>query len=327
MHASTTSSSIIRKVLSGLYGLVIGVRNLFYDTGLKPAHETGVPVVSIGNIEVGGTGKTPFTIALSRELSSRGLRPVIVTRGYKGRLKGVVQVRPDHDFRDVGDEALLMARVAGVPVVKSPDRVRGALFAHRALGAGIVLLDDGFQHRRIKRDLDIVLVSGDITAEPLLPLGRLREPFQSLKRADIVVYTKGSEGAGIRAELVPACLADASGKVTGLSILTGKKVLAVSGIAHPQHFVSTLERLGASVHHISFPDHHAFTGRDMKTITARAYDSDLIVTTEKDMVRLNPSQLDSRWFALRVEMHIEGIETIAREIEKIVEKSGIPRQG
>ncbi len=327
MQGSTNSSSIMRKGLSGLYGLIISARNHLYDTGLKAEHDAGVPVVSIGNIEAGGTGKTPFTIALCRELVVRGLRPVIVTRGYKGRLKGVVQVGPGHDFRDVGDEALLMAHVAGVPVIKSPDRVRGALYARDVLKAGIVLLDDGFQHRRIKRDLDIVLVSGDISKESLLPLGRLREPVRSLRRADIVVYTKGSGCTGIHAELLPASLVDGSGRIHDLTMLKGKKVLAVSGIARPQHFIATLEGLGATVQGLSFHDHHAFTSRDMEKITARASAADLIVTTEKDMVRLNPSMFDDRWLALRVEMHIEGIETIVREIEGIVKKSGIPRQG
>lgn len=327
MHGSTTFSSIMRKGLSGLYGFIISARNHLYDKGLKARHDAGLPVVSIGNIEVGGTGKTPFTIALCRELSARGHKPVIVTRGYKGRLKGVVQVEPGHDFRDVGDEALFMARVAGVPVVKSPDRVRGALYARDKLQSDIVLLDDGFQHRKIKRDLDIVLVSGDMSEESLLPLGRLREPLRSLGRADIVVYTKGSGNTGFRAELIPAALVDVSGRLHDLTGIKGKKVLAVSGIARPQHFISTLEELGATVKSLSFRDHHAFTPRDMEKIMAGAYASDLIITTEKDMVRLDPSILDDRWLALRVEMRIEGMETIIREIQGIVKKSSIPRQG
>lgn len=112
-----------------------------------------------------------MTIALARELAARGLKPAIVTRGYRGRLRGPIRVRAGHRPEDVGDEALLMARISGTDVIKSPDRVQGALFAKKELGADLVLLDDGFQHRRIHRDLDIVLVSGDVRTGALLPAG------------------------------------------------------------------------------------------------------------------------------------------------------------
>jgi tetraacyldisaccharide 4'-kinase len=317
----------MRKYLSGLYRLITGIRNRLYDTGNLPTRRADVPVVSIGNIEVGGTGKTPFTIALARKLAARGLKPVIVTRGYKGRLKGIVHVRPDHDFKDVGDEALFMARTSGVPVIKSPDRFMGAAYARKELNADLVLLDDGFQHRRCHRDLDIVLVAGDISQEELLPSGRLREPAEAIKRADIIVYTKGSAEGGITAELIPSSLLDGSGITHDLSLLKGKQVLAVCGIARPDHFARSLQRLGARVEAFVFRDHYAYTSRDIGKIKARAKDCDLIVTTEKDMVRLKPSWLDPKWLALRVEMHVTGMETIIREIENIVKGSGIPRQG
>lgn len=317
----------MRRILSGIYRIITNSRNRLYDTGNLTIRRAAVPVVSIGNVEVGGTGKTPFTIALARVLVANGYRPVIVTRGYKGRLKGIVHVSPDHDFHDVGDEALFMARTSGVPVVKSPDRFRGALYAKRELEADLVLLDDGFQHRRCHRDLDIVLVSGDISREELLPAGRLREPAESLKRADIVVYTKGATGGDIRAELVPLALLDGSGRVHGLSLLERKRVLAVCGIAGPAHFIASLQKLGARVDGMAFRDHHAYTSRDIEEIKARAQDHDLIVTTEKDMVRLKPSWLDARWLALRVEMHVTGMDRIVREIEGIVKISRIPRQG
>lgn len=323
--SSTPSSSNMRRRLSRLYRLVTDIRNRLYDTGILPSRRAHVPVVSIGNIEVGGTGKTPFTVALARELAGRGFRPAIVTRGYKGRMKGVVHVSPDHDFKDVGDEALFMAKTSGVPVIKSPDRFEGAEYAQRELHADLVLLDDGFQHRRCRRNLDIVLVSGDVSREELLPSGRLRESAESLKRADIIVRTKGSAGGGITAELVPSSLLDASGRMHGLSLLDGKRVLAVCGIARPDHFNETLQRLGARVDAFSFRDHHRYTLREIGKIRARAKGCDLIVTTEKDMVRLESSWLDAKWLALRVEMHVTGMETIIREIENIAKDSGIPR--
>jgi tetraacyldisaccharide 4'-kinase len=317
----------MRKALSRLYGSVVSARNLCYETGVFTVHRTGIPVVSIGNIEAGGTGKTPMTIALARELSSRGLKPAIVTRGYRGRLKGVVLVRPGHQAGEVGDEALLMARVSGVPVIKAPDRVRGALLSRDELFSDLVLLDDGFQHRRIHRDLDIVLVAGDVHADSLLPLGGLREPAGSLGRADLVVHTKGARSSEMSAELVPCSLVGPSGVEEDLSGLRGGHVLAVSGIARPGHFIEMLQDLGARVDALAFPDHHGFTRRDMETISTRAQGKDLIVTTEKDLVRLDPSQLNGAWRALRVEMCVSGMGRIIREIEDIVRKSGFSRQG
>lgn len=316
----------MRKFLSTIYRLITDLRNRLYDTGMLPIRRADVPVVSIGNIEVGGTGKTPFTIALARELAAHGYSTVIVTRGYRGRLKGIVRVRSDHHFRDVGDEALFMARIGDVPVVKSPDRFLGALYARNELKADLVLLDDGFQHRKCHRDLDILLVSGDLSREALLPLGRLRESAESVKRADIIVHTKGSTG-GITAELIPSSLMDGSGRVHDLSLLDRRRVLAVSGIARPDHFIRSLETLGARVEALTFRDHHAYTHRDIGKIRARSKDHDLIVTTEKDMVRLEPAWLDAKWLALRVEMRITGMDEIIREIEGIVKGSGIPRQG
>lgn len=327
MPGSTPSSSIMRKALSRLYGSVVAARNLCYDTGVFAAHRLSIPVVSIGNIEAGGTGKTPMTIALARELSSRGLKPAIVTRGYRGRLKGVVLVRPDHQACEVGDEALLMARVSGVPVIKAPDRVRGALFARDELFSDLVLLDDGFQHRRIHRDLDIVLVAGDARSDALLPLGRLREPAGSLARADLVVHTKGAGPSEMSAELVPCSLVDPSGAREDLAVLRGRHVLAVSGIARPGHFTGMLKDLGARVDALAFPDHHGFTRRDMETISSRARGKDLVVTTEKDLVRLDPSLLGGTWRALRVELRVTGMENIVREIEDVARKSGLSRQG
>ena len=313
--------------LAWVYAGVVKARNGLYDRGALTVMKAGVPVVSVGNIEAGGTGKTPFTIALARDLVKRGRHPVIVTRGYRGRLSGVVEVTHKHDFRDVGDEALLLARTAGVPVVKSPDRFAGAEFARRVFKPDVVLLDDGFQHRRLHRDLDIVLVSRDLSKQRLLPAGPLREPAGSLKRARFVVHTKGAAKTGITAALRPVGLVDSVGREYGLSLLEGSSVLAVSGIARPEYFTMTLERLGARVVPMPFGDHHAFTSRDVRKIEARLERFDFVVLTEKDMVRLNPSAGGGRWLALKVIMQVDGMDDIAREIDAIVKQRGIPRQG
>ena len=326
-HGSITSSSQMVRLLSALYSLGIRVRNNLYDLGIIRTHHTPPVVISVGNIEVGGTGKTPFTIALAKRLKERGYTTAILTRGYKGRRAGTLLVHPEDRVEDVGDEALLMARTAGVPVIKSPNRVNGAMYAHNELDAQIVIMDDGFQHRRIYRDLDIVLVGRDVHTDAPLPLGRLREPASSLKRAHLIIRTKGTATTGLRAELVPQRLVDSRGNTCELSVLTGKSVLAVCGIAVPQPFFSTLERLGAQVETLVFTDHHLYTHRDILKIRDLASQKDLIVTTEKDLVRLRIEALDERWLALQVEMIVPEMNTIVEEIEKIVKTRRIPRQG
>jgi tetraacyldisaccharide 4'-kinase len=211
-----------------------------------------------------------------------------------------------------------------VPVVKSPDRYEGAEYARRVLKADVVILDDGFQHRRLARDLDIVLVSRDISNLPLLPAGPLREPPSSLSRARFVVCTKGAAGSGFTARLVPTGLVDAVGREYGLSVLNTCQVLAVSGIAQPEYFARTLEGLGATVVSLRFPDHHVFTARDVRKIKARQDEFDTVVLTEKDMVRLDPAVPDSKWLALRVKMEVDGMDAIVKEIEELVAKRRIP---
>ena len=316
------------KFLSALYCSIIQIRNLLYDLGLFKIYHTAPLVISVGNIEVGGTGKTPFTVTLAKKLKKRGYSVAILTRGYKGRLRGTHLVLPEHLAEDVGDESLLMARTSSIHVVKSPDRVAGARFAHKELGTQIVIMDDGFQHRRIYRDLDIVLVAGNVQTDAPLPMGSLREPVTSLKRANFIIYTKDSpQQSGLRAELVPKGLVDARGNRHDLEIIKGKKVLAVCGLARPKSFFFTLERLGAEVEPLALRDHHQYTDKNIQTIEQIASNKDLIITTQKDMVKLVADSLDKRWLALEVTMQVPQIDTIIKEIETIAENRRIPRQG
>jgi len=313
----------IRAAIASPYRLIIALRNFGYDTGLLPTIKTDALVVSVGNIEAGGTGKTPFTVALANALKGRGYTIAIVTRGYKGRLEGPVQVRPAHTAAEVGDEPILMERLTGLPVIKSPDRVAGVRYARRHLGADLVLLDDAFQHRRIHRDYNICLVSCDLETACLLPLGRLREPVSALARADRVFSTKDAPGHGLRARLVSDGLVDRWGKRSDRKV--AGKVLAFCGIAKPESFFDSLRASGADIAAMTFRDHHAYSGRDLARIMARAEGMDLIVTTEKDLVRLDPKQLDERWHAIRVRMEIENLQTMIEEIEARAEERRIPR--
>ena len=318
----TNYSLKVLRILSLIYGLVAYLRNLLYDTGILKSYKVPCIVISVGNIEAGGTGKTPFTLALAEELKSKGYNVAIVTRGYKGRQKGALLVNGAHDAMDVGDEALLMARVSSVPVIKAVDRVDGGLYATEKLGANMIILDDGFQHRRLSRDFDIVLVSRDLEKEHLVPWGRLREHTSQLKRSDMIVYTKGI-GGEVQASLYPECLIARNGQMLGCELLQGKSVLAFCGIARPEGFFDMLKDLGADIETIVFKDHHFFSGRDIRRIKERAKDHDLVVTTEKDIVRLSPGVQGGNWYSLRVKMKVDGMDRIVQEIEKVAEKRHI----
>ena len=330
MRGSMPSSSAIRRLLASIYGAVIRIRNFLYDAGFLKIHVVPGVVVSVGNIEAGGTGKTPFTMALAAELSSRGLTSCIVTRGYKGSIKGPAVVEGHHTSEEVGDEALLMARTLTVPVIKSPDRVKGALLARTMFGCDVVILDDGFQHRRLGRDLDIVLVSRDVAREELLPDGALREHESALKRAHHVVAMKGIDTSPLTADLKPVCLVDPQGKTMDLETLSGKRVLAFCAIGSPQHFFSMLERLGAGVDRLAFSDHHRFCLDDAAMIMDMAAGKDVILTTEKDMVKIEPSWfsgMEDRLFAVRIALDMPGLKDIADEIELLARKRSVPGQG
>ncbi|MEA3222345.1 MAG: tetraacyldisaccharide 4'-kinase, partial [Thermodesulfobacteriota bacterium] len=257
---------VLLRFLSIIYNLVISVRNYFYDTGKLKAYMVVPVVISIGNIEVGGTGKTPFAITLAEGLHKRGFNVAIVTRGYKGKLHSTIRVLKDHSPDDVGDEALLMARASDVPVIKDHDRIAGATYAKRMFNSDIVILDDGFQHRRIYRDMDIVLIGRELNQGELLPLGCLREPVSSLGRADMAIYTKSVNFKGANASFIVDSLIGIDGAGKGVSYLQGKDVLAFCGLARPDFFFQMVQSLGAKVKPLRFEDHHNYTLKDIRMI-------------------------------------------------------------
>lgn len=330
MRGSMPFSTAVLDALSSVYGAAVKVRNLLYDRGVVKAHKVPPVVVSVGNIEAGGTGKTPFTMALARELSLRGHAVAILTRGYKGSLGGPLIVKTSHTSAEVGDEALLMARLSGIAVIKSPDRIKGALHARAHLGSTIIVLDDGFQHRRLHRDLDIVLVSRDVKREKLLPAGSLREHASALLRAHVVVNLKGAAHDGLRADLKPETLVDLKGNTEGLDLLSGKRALAFCAIGRPDHFFSMLEGLGARVERLAYPDHHCYCTHDMQEIMDRAAGKDLILTTEKDLVKIETAWLkgiEDRLYAVRAGIEMPHMKEIIDAIERLVQNSGLPGQG
>lgn len=316
-------------------GYAAGVwgRNRAYDLGLLPVHRLSCRVVCIGNLTVGGTGKTPMVITLAKLLADAGSKICILLRGY-GRSGTSARVVSDGrglrmGWREAGDEAIHLARrLPGVPVLVGADRVDAGRLALRQFGPGTILLDDGFQHRRLYRDADLVLLDGTdpFGGERLLPRGLLREPTAGLRRAHAVVVTRSDQAMNL--DLVGRRLREVapripmawavhrprrlvelpSGQEQPPETVQGHRVLAVSGIANPQGFHQTLRGLGATlVGTLTFPDHHPFTPEDRARMgrEAKAAGATWIVTTEKDAVRLDEDlSMEPPILALGIELEV-----------------------
>jgi tetraacyldisaccharide 4'-kinase len=271
--------------LSATYGGVVSARNALYDRRILQSRRLRGPVISVGNLSTGGSGKTPFVILLGSLLKSRGIRFDVLSRGYGRRSKGVKPVDPAGLPQEFGDEPLLIARRLEVPVVVGEDRYEAGRFAEERFGEQFHLLDDGFQHRGLARDFDIVLVTPEDSRDRLLPTGRLREPLPALGRADAVVLANGASAdsfplagktawkvrRGIVAQNVPA------------------RPVAFCGIARPQNFLLQLRAAGIDpVAEAFFRDHHAYTEKDIRDLLQLQERSEAggFVTTEKDAVNL-----------------------------------------
>ncbi|MCK9273527.1 MAG: tetraacyldisaccharide 4'-kinase [Syntrophales bacterium] len=302
-------------VVSLLYGGIIRLRNAGYNGGILKSKALACPVVSVGNITAGGTGKTPMVIMLASEFRKRGFRPAILSRGYGGKNKEKVTVVTDgstilKDFEKAGDEPVLIAEsLERVPVITSKKRINAGNLALCRYNPDVLILDDAFQHRSLCRDIDIVLVDGrdPFGKGAILPKGELREPETSARRADIIVVTdSGCDATAIKAkeQIKKICpgvsIFEANRKplniIEGferkkrpLSYLKGKNVLAFAGIALPERFRMTVEELcGIPCGFVTYPDHYLYSAKDIAGILhiARAQAAELIITTAKDAVRL-----------------------------------------
>ncbi len=260
-------------------------RNAFYDRGLVRAHRLRGPVVSIGNLSVGGSGKTPFVLLLGDLLKARGLKFDVLSRGYGRTTKGVALVDPAGSARDFGDEPLLIARRLSVPVVVGEERYAAGMFAEKKFGPQLHLLDDGCQHRSLARDFDIVLVTPEDIRDRLLPAGRLREPLSSLRRADAIVLTSGAsqEEFPLDGKLVWR----ARRGIVPTNVPSRPVVFC--GIARPKNFVLQLRTAGIEpVAEAFYRDHHAYSEQDIRDLLSlqRRSEAGGFVTTEKDAVNL-----------------------------------------
>ena len=271
--------------LSSLFGLGVRARNALYDRGLARAQRLRGPVVSIGNLSVGGSGKTPFVLLLGELLQARGLKFDILSRGYGRTTRGVALVDPAGSPRDFGDEPLLIARRLNVPVIIGESRYAAGVLAEQKFGPQLHLLDDGFQHRSLARDFDIVLVTPEDVRDRLLPGGRLREPLTSLRRADAVVLASGASPEAF--PLDQKLVWRARRGIVPIDVPVRPVVFC--GIARPKNFVAQLRTAGFEpVAEAVYRDHHAYTDQDIRDLLdlRQRSEADGFVTTEKDAVNL-----------------------------------------
>lgn len=271
--------------LSTLFGAAVSARNALYQRGVLPSRRLERPVVSIGNLSVGGSGKTPLVLLLGDLLRQRGIAFDVLSRGYGRQTRGVAVVDPGGVPRDFGDEPLLIARKLQVPVIVGEERFSAGRLAEERFPSRLHLLDDGFQHRALARDFDIVLVTAEDAHDRLLPAGRLREPLSALARADAVVLASGA----------PADMFPLDGKLVWRAHRTiapcdlPAHPLAFCAIARPQNFFVQLRNAGIDLAaEATFRDHHQYTENDVRELLAMATrsEADGFVTTEKDAINL-----------------------------------------
>jgi len=304
---------ILLKILSLIYGSVIFLRNKLYDLNiLKSKKAEGVEVICIGNIVAGGTGKTPAVQYFVKKYLNEGKKVGILSRGYKGKRKeDLLLVRNNKEIlatsAESGDEAYLHALNLKVPVAVSKDRYKGAVYLRDVCKVDIIIMDDGFQHRKLTKDKNIILIdaTNPFGGNDYLPKGRLRESLESLKRADELIITKSNYVNSESLEKIKQRLSkyekkisiatfseenfyNMNGEEKELSIVKDKKILIFSSIANPKIFYETVKRLEPSqIEEIKFEDHHLYKTEEIKNISEKGKDYDYIVTTEKDIVKIN----------------------------------------
>lgn len=302
--------------LAWLFCLLVALRRLLYRLGVLPSHRLPVPVIVVGNISVGGTGKTPLVIALVELLRAQGWRPGVISRGYGGQAASWPQrVTADSEPRLIGDEPLLIARRTHAPLAVGPDRIASAqrLLAEEAID--ILISDDGLQHYRLQRDVEVAVVDATRgTGNGLcLPAGPLREPRSRLRSVDLVV-SNGEGGGAVTMVLeagTPRAVADA-GRERPLQSFRGAKVHAVAGIGNPPRFFAMLEQAGLTITPHPFPDHHAYQPGDL------AFGDDApILMTEKDAVKCAAMD-DARLWYIPVTARLP--ESFPAQLKMLLEK-------
>ncbi len=322
------------------YLVVTWLRNRLYDAGVFRQRRLPCRIIAVGNVTVGGTGKTPMVEFICRALQERGDRVCVVSRGYKRKQSGLVVVSDGQRLlvepAACGDEPFMLAtKLPGVPVIVDRDRVRGSRVAIDRFGAQVVVLDDAFQHRRLRSDASVVLVDSrrGFGNGWLLPAGPLREPPSRLREATVLVLTRVQESKNLAplaahlrtlsqapilaARHVPVDFCTPEGSVQAVDSVRGKRVAAFCGIAQPDSFFMMLEELGAIlVYRKAFPDHHSYSVRDVEALCRHGQlrAAECLVTTEKDLVRLRGQDFSVPLWCLRIAMRVDEAQRLLEAI-------------
>jgi tetraacyldisaccharide 4'-kinase len=335
---------LILRIMAFIYGLVIEIRNILYDKEIFKSHHVKAVVISIGNLTTGGTGKTPLVVWLTNyltqnsKLKTQNYKCVILTRGYKTRTPSPEPQIPNHEPRatTIDEPAILSQACPQAKIIVNPDRVAGATEAIEKYGANVLIMDDGFQHRRLARDLDIVTIDATLPFGygRIFPAGFLREPVTSLKRADAVVLTRcdqvdtieldkleqtirqiNPDMAIARSLHAPVCVKTIQNQI-GLEKLRGQRVFAFCGIGNPDAFLKTIKNLGCElVGSKIYDDHHHYNKSDITDIYIQAdsLKADMILTTQKD------------WTSARYEIKDTKYEKFAYIVIEITFQTGIDK--
>lgn len=298
----TDFPAFLRKPLGKLVSALTRLRNAAYDYDLLDGVRLSKPVISVGNLSMGGVGKTPFVAKLIVMCKERGLRPAVVSRNYKALSRGVHKVLLNYDHPNFnpasfyGDEPYMLAsQFPDVPVFTGSMKYFTAFIAAKTSEIDILIIDDGFQHRALHRDFDIVLIDASRPMEEnqIFPQGQAREDFSSLLRADLVVLTKTESADLGQLEIVKKQIPEGISHIDSRQRMLAESgmapALAVAGIAHPEQFFSGLRELQAQVKgSLSFSDHHQYTDEDIEKILQemRLTGAECVLTTEKDAVKL-----------------------------------------
>ena len=322
------NSSIISSFLSFIYGSLVAIRSFFYEAKIFSTKSLKCTVISIGNITVGGSGKTPTVEYISNLLQTKGYRVGIISRGYKRKSKSTLIVtdginKPE-SWENVGDEPFLLAhKLENVPIVVGSSKYKAGHMMIEKFQPDVILIDDGFQHLSLNRDLDIVLVnSKDIRSDhKLIPEGKLREPMSSLNRADLIIISKSNihrpsnylinkiEGFNLPTIYNEIQIDDLlnykSNESNKLEKITNKKVYLFSALGDNESFKKIMDNTDAEiVGHSKYQDHHHYTFDNLKDIEqeARKCKAEFLITTEKDLVKINFQNIKIDIYAIRMKM-------------------------
>ncbi|MHB8109018.1 MAG: tetraacyldisaccharide 4'-kinase [Syntrophorhabdaceae bacterium] len=310
--------------ISYLYHIALFAREFMYRTGIMKTHSAPIPVISVGNITLGGTGKTPVVERLSRRFKDKGYNPGIITRGYMRKKSGTFAVDVKNDSaRTAGDEAFMLARKTRVPVIVGKDRLTAIECGIENCHIDVAILDDGFQVRDLKKDADILILNGreSLGRQELFPLGPYREPIARVRASDTILvsksepdratvyFTRGIPRFQVRHK--PVHLYNIKqNAIAHYNYLKGKKIHAFAALGDNRSFFDLLRQIGANIiSETSYPDHHRYTQRDINKMEI-AGDAECIVTTEKDAVKLLDLELPDNLFYLSIEARIEDEDTL-----------------